>query len=118
VNASIANPKLKLLFENRIARQLAIRRECRGLIFDAKTGELLSRRFHKFFNINEKEESMLENMTDLSGGHIILEKLDGSMIGTIEFVVSAIINSLTIGAFIWRGEVIYGTKLGDSIVSC
>lgn len=31
------------------ARLYAIRRECRGIIFD-QNGKLLSRRFHKFFN--------------------------------------------------------------------
>lgn len=56
-----------------------IRRECRGLIFDGITDELISRPFHKFFNLGEREETLPENV-DLSHGHIILNKLDGSMI--------------------------------------
>lgn len=56
----------------------AIRRECRGLVFD-KEGNVLSRRLHKFFNVNEREETLLENL-DVSKPHFILEKLDGSMV--------------------------------------
>jgi len=60
----------------------AILRECRGLIFD-KDGNVLSRRLHKFFNVNETSETRLENV-DLSKPHVILEKLDGSMITPIK----------------------------------
>lgn len=56
----------------------AILRECRGLIFHAN-GTLASRRLHKFFNVNEKEEVKLENI-DFTQPHIIIDKLDGSMI--------------------------------------
>ena len=56
----------------------AIRRECRGLIFDKK-GNLISRPFHKFFNVGEKEETS-PNEINLSDEHHILEKCDGSMI--------------------------------------
>jgi RNA ligase len=52
-------------------------REARGLIFCSKTGELLSRPFHKFFNLGEREDTM---EIDLSKPHVIMEKLDGSMI--------------------------------------
>ena len=55
-----------------------IRRECRGLIFD-KAGNVLSRRFHKFFNVNERDETQTAKV-DLAEPHVILEKLDGSMI--------------------------------------
>lgn len=55
----------------------AILREARGLIFCSKTGELLSRPFHKFFNLGEREDVM---EVDLTKPHVILEKLDGSMI--------------------------------------
>lgn len=55
----------------------AILREGRGLIFCSKTGELLSRPFHKFFNLGEREDVM---DIDLSKPHVIMEKLDGSMI--------------------------------------
>jgi RNA ligase len=56
----------------------AIRRECRGLIFDLE-GRIMSRPFHKFFNVNEKEETQA-HMLDLSRPHIVMDKLDGSMI--------------------------------------
>lgn len=56
----------------------AIRRECRGLIFDNE-GHIMSRPFHKFFNVNEKEETQA-HVLDLSRPHIVMDKLDGSMI--------------------------------------
>lgn len=66
--------------ETDVSKRLAamIRRECRGLIFD-KNGSLINRRFHKFFNVNEREETRLEAI-DWSKPHMILEKLDGSMV--------------------------------------
>jgi RNA ligase len=67
----------------RKARSLesTIRRECRGLIFDIN-GTLISRPYHKFFNIGEKQETHL-NKVNLNEPHVILEKLDGSMIRPI-----------------------------------
>jgi len=77
----------------------ALLRECRGLIFD-KNGCILSRRLHKFFNVGEREETFAKNI-DLSKSHVILEKLDGSMITPIY------IN----GSFRW------GTKMGVTEVA-
>jgi RNA ligase len=59
----------------------AIRRECRGMIFN-QDGELISRPYAKFFNVGEKEETQL-NKVNLYESHIVLEKLDGSMIRPI-----------------------------------
>lgn len=56
----------------------AIRRECRGLLFDVD-GRIMGRRLHKFFNVNERDETQLGRI-DLSRPHVILDKLDGSMI--------------------------------------
>ena len=56
----------------------SVRRECRGLIFD-DNGVLISRPYNKFFNAGEKEETQL-NRINLYEPHVILEKLDGSMI--------------------------------------
>lgn len=56
----------------------AIRRECRGLIFDTE-GNIMSRPYHKFFNVNEKEETQSHRL-DLSRAHTVMDKLDGSMI--------------------------------------
>jgi RNA ligase len=60
-------------------REYAILRECRGLVFDKTYGVLLSRRYHKFFNINEKSFTQT-HLLDFSQPHEILEKLDGSMV--------------------------------------
>jgi RNA ligase len=59
-----------------------MRRECRGLIFDSMSGKLLSRPYHKFFNVGERPELRMDEV-DMSAHHIILEKLDGSMIRPI-----------------------------------
>lgn len=61
--------------------QAAIRRECRGLLF-YPDGRVMSRRLHKFFNLNERSETQLSQI-DLSQPHVILDKLDGSMITPI-----------------------------------
>ena len=78
----------------------AIRRECRGIIFDSKTGDIIRRPFHKFFNVNEREETQ-DHVIDLSRPHAILEKLDGSMIAP----------------FIVNGQMIWGTKMGATDVA-
>lgn len=77
-----------------------IRRELRGIIFNTATGEIIRRPFHKFFNVNEREETQ-DHVVDLSQDHRILEKLDGSMIAP----------------FIVNGEVIWGTKMGATDVA-
>jgi RNA ligase len=59
-----------------------MRRECRGLIFDTLSGRLLSRPYHKFFNVGERPELRMDEV-DMSAHHVILEKLDGSMIRPI-----------------------------------
>ena len=55
-----------------------IKREFRGITFDGKTGEVVSRPFHKFFNINQKEETQYHAIKHLKA--TVYEKLDGSMI--------------------------------------
>jgi RNA ligase len=59
-----------------------IRRECRGIAFD-KNGKVISRSLHKFFNVNERNETHISNI-DLASPHVILEKMDGSMIRPIQ----------------------------------
>ena len=66
------------VYETREDQLAAIRRECRGLVFDLD-GNLISRRFHKFFNVNERDETRFENI-DFTKPHVVLEKLDGSMV--------------------------------------
>ncbi|MBY6243250.1 RNA ligase [Methylosinus sp. Sm6] len=57
----------------------SLARELRGLTFHAETGELLSRPYQKFFNAGEREETLAMNLP-LADSHLVLEKLDGSMI--------------------------------------
>lgn len=59
----------------------AVRRECRGIIFDIE-GRIMSRPFHKFFNVNEREETQTHRI-DMTQPHVIMEKMDGSMIRPI-----------------------------------
>jgi RNA ligase len=61
-----------------LAQRNAIRRECRGLVFDLD-GKLIGRRYHKFFNVNERDETRFESV-DFSKPHVVLDKLDGSMV--------------------------------------
>lgn len=76
-------------------RSDALRRECRGTKFDTKTGKLLVLPYHKFFNLGEKPETRVENV-DWNRNHVILEKLDGSMIHS----------------FVLNGEIFWTTKMG------
>lgn len=56
----------------------ALRRECRGLIFDASTKRIVRRPYHKFFNLGERPETSTVSMN--AGSMMVLDKLDGSMI--------------------------------------
>lgn len=77
----------------------AFRRECRGIIFSLD-GKLLRRPFQKFFNLGEREETLLGNI-DFSQPHVILDKVDGSMVtpllsnGAIRFATKAGITDMT-----------------------
>lgn len=76
------------------AYNYSILRECRGLIFSPE-GELLRRSYHKFFNVGEREETLHANI-DLSVPHVVLEKLDGSMVAS----------------YICNGKRVYGSMMG------
>ena len=78
----------------------AIRRECRGMLF-YKDGTVMSRRLHKFFNIGERDETQFHAI-DWSQPHVILEKLDGSMITPV---------------IMPDGGIRWGTKMGITEVS-
>jgi len=62
-----------------LARQYALRRECRGLIVSARTGKPLARSYHKFFNVGERDETLPE-IISLDNPHIVMDKMDGSMV--------------------------------------
>lgn len=56
-----------------------VTRKARGIIFDSKTGDLVSWVPEKFFNVNEMPETMLENLP-LNEPYEIFEKVDGSFV--------------------------------------
>ena len=58
-----------------------LRRECRGLVFGADGG-IVSRPFHKFFNVGENESSSPDRVAEAlaRGPHRVMEKMDGSMV--------------------------------------
>lgn len=60
-----------------LARLYQLRRECRGLTFDAE-GALVARKLHKFFGVEERGVDIQKMCWDAPA--LILEKLDGSMI--------------------------------------
>lgn len=66
------------MYASRESHRAAIRRECRGLVFGHR-GQIINRRYHKFFNVNERDETQLDKI-DWNKPHHILEKLDGSMV--------------------------------------
>ncbi|KAG2386015.1 hypothetical protein C9374_003164 [Naegleria lovaniensis] len=59
-----------------------LRRECRGIIFDEESKEIVCRKFHKFFNINEREETNVEKI-NWKRGFRVLEKMDGSLVSPV-----------------------------------
>lgn len=61
-----------------VDRGTAILRELRGLIFNRR-GDVIARRPHKFFNVGERADVQF----DVRRPHVLLEKLDGSMITPI-----------------------------------
>jgi RNA ligase len=82
-------------------REYAILRECRGLIMCPTTGTVLARRYHKFFNVGERAETLPQHI-DFSQPHVILEKLDGSMITPFHRA---------------DGSLAWGTKMGATDVA-
>lgn len=80
---------------------LAIRRECRGIKFDAKTGLVIQRLYHKFFNFGERAETQMPELADYIASERLLEKLDGSMVAPLQV----------------DGKIIWTTKMGESDVA-
>lgn len=69
--------------------------ECRGIAFDKETGDIISRPYHKFFNLNEKEFTQ-EGLINFHLDHVILDKLDGSMIRPMPVYFDEIDHSILI----------------------
>lgn len=84
-------------FPNITSEEDALRRECRGIVFN-ENGRVISRRFHKFFNLNEREETNHE-VIEWDKPHVVLEKIDGSMVAPFELD---------------DGKIIWGTKMGET----
>ncbi len=82
INYMVAFEDTFSLIRHRTHFNMWMRRECRGLIFDTATGELISRPYHKFFNVGERDETQFDKI-NWNMPHVILEKLDGSMIRPI-----------------------------------
>lgn len=57
-------------------------RECRGIKFCSTTGRILARPYGKFHNLGECEGWRTEDV-DLTKPHVVLDKLDGSMVHTM-----------------------------------
>lgn len=92
------NPYEKDISSDEKVKRMIVQ-ECRGIIFD-KMGNIIRRPWHKFFNINEKNWSSI-NEIDFNENHLVYEKLDGSMI--VPFIVD--------------GTVYWGTKQGNTEIS-
>lgn len=53
--------------------------ECRGIVFDTLSGNIIGRPLHKFFNLGESERTRIENF-NWNEVVAVWDKLDGSMI--------------------------------------
>jgi RNA ligase len=82
----------------RLRRQLV--RECRGITFSAATGRVIARKFHKFFNVGERAETLAQRI-DWTRPHVRLVKADGSLMTPIDC----------------RGQVRWASKMGVTKVS-
>lgn len=65
-------------------------RECRGIVFAGP--DVVGRPLHKFFNVNEREETRLENL-DWSKVVRVMDKRDGSMIHTVSTMDGILLKS-------------------------
>lgn len=55
-----------------------IRKNFRGIVFNKNNGEIISLPFHKFFNLNQTEDTQFNLHKDKKA--VVYEKLDGSMV--------------------------------------
>lgn len=72
------------------------RRECRGIIFDKASGNIIRRSPHKFFNLNERPEVRIENI--VWKDFMVLVKEDGTHISP----------------YFSNGRIIWGTMAGET----
>lgn len=95
---SFPDPRTAPTVEEALLRQT--RRECRGIIYNKETGKIISRRYHKFFNLNELDETH-EDLIDVSRPHVILDKMDGCLVSP----------------FMSLGKLRWGSKMGITELS-
>ena len=62
----------------RSREEAALRRECRGVLIQVQPTKVISRPFHKFFNVYQVEENRQDSLR-VEGG-MLLEKVDGMVI--------------------------------------
>jgi RNA ligase len=73
-----------------IHQEYLFRREIRGLAFDEKSGKIVGRCLHKFFNVGERPDSsihvvqnLIENSIALKQTIYVMDKLDGSLVSPV-----------------------------------
>lgn len=83
----------------------AVQRECRGLLVSGSTGEVIARRFPKFFNLNERDESQLHTIqATVPGGiepGVCKEKLDGMLCSAVLLTAAAAASADANGRVVW-----------------
>lgn len=62
--------------------ELSVKKECRGLIVSKHTGHILARRLHKFFNLNENNQTHSSDI-DFNDVLSVSEKIDGTLVSPI-----------------------------------
>ena len=75
-------PEINSETPEHLVRNYLLRRDLRGIKFSLKTGNIICRPWHKFFNVGEREETFF-NKIDMSQPHELYDKLDGSMISSL-----------------------------------
>lgn len=76
------------------------RKECRGIKFCSRSGRVLARPFAKFHNLGQTED-LQPHLIDFSRPHVIMTKLDGSMIHPM----------------VLDGDVVFCTRMGRTEVA-
>lgn len=86
---------------------LSVRRECRGLLVCTRTGKVLRRALHKFFNLEEVPET--SNIADqvLTSKASFSEKLDGSLVSPL----------LIENELVWVGKSSVNPEVGAYVAS-
>ena len=85
ISYAFLSPELFGTAESELDLNARIRRECRGIAFDNVTGLIVSRPYHKFFNMGERvetQEDVVSSKMNAAEYHL-MDKMDGSMIRPI-----------------------------------